>query len=230
MLRSLASRLKFRRRDSVLRQVHDAALTYLEPCALQELYDTVAAIEAQQLPGLLVEAGCALGGSAIVITAAKARTRPLRVYDVFGRIPAPSERDGEDVQLRYSLIQSGAADGIRGHQYYGYEDNLYEIVKGNFADLGFPIDAYNTQLIKGLFEDTLNFSEPVALAHIDGDWYDSVLICLERTAPHVVQGGVLVIDDYEAWSGCHRAVEDFLAINPDAFSRRQRARLHLIKN
>lgn len=230
MLQYLASRLKFRSRDAVLRRVHDKALTYLEPRALRELFDAVAAIEAQRLPGLLVEAGCALGGSAIVITAAKARARPFRVYDVFGTIPAPSERDGEDVQRRYSLIRSGAAGGISGHRYYGYESNLYETVKRNFADQGFPTDAYNVQLIKGLFEDTLTVHEPVALAHIDGDWYDSVRICLERIAPYVVQGGVLVIDDYDAWSGCRRAVDDFLAVNRGAFSQRQLARLQLIKN
>ena len=37
--------------------------------------------------------------------------------------------------------------------------------------------------VKGLFENTIDLDEPVAFAHLDGDWYDSTMICLERIGP-----------------------------------------------
>jgi len=69
----------------------------------------------------------------------------------------------------------------------------------------------------GLFEETLRIDEPIALAHIDCDWYDSVKLCLERITPNVVPGGVLVIDDYRDWVGCRRAVDEYFAGRGDEF-------------
>jgi O-methyltransferase len=64
-------------------------------------------------------------------------------------------------------------------------------------------------LIKGLVQDTLQVDQPVFLAHIDVDWYDPVLACLERIVPRLSDDGFLVLDDYNDWSGCRRAVDDY---------------------
>jgi asparagine synthase (glutamine-hydrolysing) len=79
----------------------------------------------------------------------------------------------------------------------------------------------------GLFEDTLYIAEPVALAHIDCDWYQSVMLCLERITPHLIPGGVLVIDDYRDWAGCKRAVDEYFTGRGDEFRFVMRARLHI---
>ncbi len=68
-----------------------------------------------------------------------------------------------------------------------------------------------------MFQDTITGDEPVALAHIDGDWYESVRTCLERIGPRLSPGGVMVIDDYFYWSGCRTAVDEFLAKHPDDY-------------
>jgi asparagine synthase (glutamine-hydrolysing) len=205
------------------------ALTYLDEAALTDLHAQVLRIEQQAIPGILVEAGCALGGSAIVLAAAKAPSRPLHVYDVFGIIPPPSERDGQDVLERYKVIIRGDSDGIAGQKYYGYEENLVEKVTGNFARHGLAVDANHVHLIKGLFQDTLKINEPVALAHIDGDWYESVTVCLQRIAPHLSPGGVLIIDDYGAWSGCRTAVDEYFRDKSAEFEFVQRTRLHIVR-
>ncbi|MGH9373764.1 MAG: TylF/MycF/NovP-related O-methyltransferase [Vicinamibacterales bacterium] len=85
------------------------------------------------------------------------------------------------------------------------------------------------RLIEGLFPHTLRIDEPVAFAHIDGDWYESVSCCLARIEPWLVPGGVLVIDDYDAWSGCRRAVDEYFADKKDQFEWMTRARLHLVR-
>ena len=214
---------------SVIDTVEKEALSYLGRNALGQLYEVATELEARKVPGVFVEAGCALGGSAIVIAVAKRRARPLYVYDVFSMIPPPTSADGDDVHERYERIRSGQSEGIRGHQYYGYEENLYDVVKNNFARLGRPIDRHNVHLVKGLFQDTIRLSEPVALAHIDGDWYESVMTCLERIAPRLATGGLLIIDDYDAWSGCRRAVDEYFADKLDLYEFRKLARLQIVK-
>ena len=77
--------------------------------------------------------------------------------------------------------------------------------------------------------DTLHPAAPVALAHIDGDWYRSVLTCLERIWPWLIVGGVLVIDDYDSWSGCRCAVNDYFAGRIAEYRFERRARLHIVK-
>ena len=223
------SKLFGKRTPSVLKRVRQKHLTYLSLEALEDLHRAATSLDSRDVPGLFIEAGCAKGGSAIVLAAAKRPERRLNVYDVFGMIPPPGEADGPDVHARYEEIRSGRAKGIRGDTYYGYEDNLLQQVTDNFARYGFPVAASNVHLIQGLFEETLKIAEPVALAHIDGDWYSSVHACLSSIEPWLVPGGVFVIDDYEAWSGCRDAVDDYFADKADRYDRVQRARLHIVR-
>ena len=210
----------------VITAVREGGLTYLSESALSDLYETTVRLEESKLEGIIVEAGCALGGSAIVLASAKSPSRPLSVYDVFGMIPPPSELDGSDVHERYQVIASGGAEGIAGKKYYGYEENLLEQVRKNFLTSGLDPDVNNIRFVRGLFEDTLHIDQPVALAHIDGDWYRSVMTCLERIEPRIVPGGIMVIDDYEHWSGCRKAVDEYFA-GRSGYQFEQRSRLHI---
>jgi asparagine synthase (glutamine-hydrolysing) len=144
-------------------------------------------------------------------------------------IPPPTEEDGSDIHQRYEKITSGQAVGIGGSTYYGYEDDLVAKVQGTFSAFGLPVDANNVTLVKGLFQDTIVGDEPVAIAHIDGDWYESVRTCLTRIGPRLPSGGVMIIDDYFYWSGCRKAVDEFLAEHPGEYHTRRRTRLHIVK-
>jgi asparagine synthase (glutamine-hydrolysing) len=176
-----------------------------------------------------VEAGCALGGSTVVLGVAKRPDRPLRVYDVFGMIPPPSEADGEDIHARYETVRKGESRGIGGDRYYGYEDGLREKVAGTLRSFGLDLEVHHIGLVEGLFQVTLRVDEPVALAHIDAAWYQSVRTCLERIEPKLSQGGVLVIDDYDQWSGCRKAVEEYFADKRDRYQFVRRSRLHIVR-
>jgi hypothetical protein len=211
----------------VIRRVLKDRLSYLDAPSLADLHASVVRLEKEERPGILIEAGCAQGGSALVMSASKRASRELRVYDVFGMIPPPSARDGPDAHARYDIIAAGESSGIRGDTYYGYRDDLFDRVYANFTRFGYPPRENNIHLVRGLFQDTLVVSEPVALAHIDSDWYDSVFTCLERIEPMVVQGGVLIIDDYDTWTGCRAAVDDYFADNRDDFEFTAKRRLHI---
>ena len=138
------------------------------------------------------------------------------MYDVFGLIPEPSARDGADVHQRYEMIRNGQAQGIAGNTYYGYQDDLFNVAIENFRRHGVPVEANAVRLVKGLFQDTLRVEEPVAMAHVDGDWYQSVMTCLRRIEPWLVQDGVLIIDDYDHWSGSRKAVDEYSSATSSA--------------
>lgn len=216
-------------RKLMIRLVQWKKLTYLEETALSDLMETV--VRTNDLPGCMIEAGCALGGSGICMAREKKDGRSLFVYDVFGMIPEPGERDDADVRKRYDVIKDGKALGIRGDTYYGYREHLLEEVKNSFCELlGIPdVEEKGIRLIKGLFEDTLIVDGPVSLAHIDCDWYDSVMVCLERIVPRLVPGGVLVIDDYDHWSGCRKAVDDYFRDKTDGYVFEKKSRMHITR-
>ncbi|MBD2504616.1 TylF/MycF/NovP-related O-methyltransferase [Anabaena azotica] len=205
-------------------------LTYLSKNALNDLFECVTEIEKKGLNGILIEAGCALGGSAIVIATAKSKWRPLFVYDVFDLIPPPTQKDGTDVQKRYEVIKSGQSQGLGNDIYYGYQKNLLDKVIDNFRTYNLPVEENNIHLVKGLFEDVLLVEQPVALAHIDGDWYSSVMTCLQQIEPHLIAGGVLIIDDYDHWSGCRQAVDEYFADKQDKYMFVRKSRLHIVRN
>jgi hypothetical protein len=214
--------------EATIARARKEHLTYLKPDNLRELAAKVLDIEKQGLDGLVIEAGTARGGSAIVMAAAKAPERPMKVYDVFGMIPPPSEHDGADVHDRYAKITSGAARGPGGETYYGYRDDLYAEVTDSFARLGVAAADRNVDLVQGLFEDTIQLDAPVAIAHLDGDWYESTMTCLTRIAPLVVPGGRIVLDDYYAWSGCRAAVDEYFK-DREGFRLEHGSRLHIVR-
>ncbi|WP_298368899.1 TylF/MycF/NovP-related O-methyltransferase [uncultured Lutibacter sp.] len=197
----------FNKIENIARKVSHQKLTYLSHRALLLLGKTVKKIEKKNIQGCIIETGCALGGSSILIGKLKNKDRQFNVYDSFEMMPEPSENDGEDVHNRFSVIKKGVSKGINGNLYYGYERDLYNKVRTSFKS--FNVDLTNVKLIKGYYKDTLIIKEQVAMAHIDCDWYDSVILSLERIEPHLVVGGLLIIDDYYRYSGCKKAVDEY---------------------
>jgi hypothetical protein len=214
--------------EETITRVRDEHLTYLKPPHLRALAAAVLDAERRGVPGLVVEAGTARGGSAIVMAAAKSPERAMKVYDVFGMIPPPTEQDGADVHERYRAITEGKARGVGGEQYYGYRDDLKDEVAASFARHGVPVDEHRIELVQGLFQDTVHLDEPVAVAHLDGDWYESTMTCLVRIAPLVAPGGRIILDDYYKWSGCRTAVDEYFAEH-DGFRLEHGAKLHAVR-
>ena len=193
-------------------------LTYLSPRKLHNLEHCMQTVAAAGVAGDFVEAGIALGGSAILLAGGTKRlsSQPRRFigYDVFDLIPAPGPNDAGDAHARYQIIESGQARGIRGQgEYYGYVDDLYGRVVANFQEFGLQVDGDRIQLHKGLFQETLCRSPPakVALAHLDCDWYEPVAQCLQAIVPSLSPGGYIIADDYHDYTGCRRAVHEALA-------------------
>jgi hypothetical protein len=196
-------------------ELHRRRLTYCSRLKLIRLFESVQHVVQNRIPGIFVEAGCGLGGSAILIAKHKPADTPFFLYDVFAMIPPPGPNDGRDAHRRYEEIHHGASAGIGSDLYYGYEKDLMGKVVSYMHHFEIDVATDRITLIKGTFEETLQLQQPVALAHLDCDWYDSVKICLERIKPWLGAGGRIVFDDYYSYSGCRRAADEFLNENPD---------------
>lgn len=217
----LIKKIKYLRDASLLRRVSpedrnlitricSRKLTYLGAKKLISLVNTCRTIEEKKLPGFFLEAGCALGGSSILIASIKNTKRSLFIYDVFEMIPPPTKEDTPDVHNRYKTIKNGKSVGIDGDIYYGYQKNLYETVQANMKSFDIDLETQNVKLVKGLVQDTMKIDQPVAFAHVDVDWYEPVKTCLNRITPYLVMGGSIILDDYHIWGGCKKATDEFL--------------------
>ena len=195
---------------ALISEIRKKKLTYLSESKLVKLIKSIQSLKEVENEGIFIEAGCALGGSAILISRFKNEKTPLYIYDVFGIIPPPTKEDTEDVHQRYKTIIEGKSKGISGDKYYGYENDLYKTVQSNFDKFSIDRDKESIFLIKGFVQETMKLNEPVAFAHIDVDWYSPVKHCLEQIFPKLVKNGCIILDDYFDWGGCRKATDEFL--------------------
>jgi len=126
-------------------------------------------------------------------------------FDSFEGMPDITKEDIGDYNKSNPLYDFGKV----GDNLSGGIDNVYN----NFNKL--DLNMNNVKLIKGFFQDTLQIQEnidnigEIAILRLDGDWYESTKICLEKLYDKVIDGGVIIIDDYGHWIGAKRAVDEF---------------------
>jgi O-methyltransferase len=150
------------------------------------------AVERDGVPGALVDCGVWNGGSTILLSEA-APSREVWAFDSFEGLPEAGPLDGPESE-GWKGECLGAEDKLReGFRRYASPDRLH-VVKGWF-DQTFPTAAADVG--------------PVAVLHADGDWYESVILTLRTFYPQLSPGGYVVIDDYGAWPGAKRAVDEF---------------------
>ena len=202
--------------------IKNKRLTYLSRLKLANIVYTINSINKSETKGIFIEAGCALGGSAILISKLKNINSIFIVFDVFGMIPPPTKEDTEDVHKRYKTIVEGESAGLGDDLYYGYEDDLYDKVISNIKGFDISLKERNIKLIKGLVQDTMDITELVAFAHIDVDWYEPVKTCLQQIWPNLVKGGSIILDDYHYWGGCRKATDEYLKEYVGQFSMQDR--------
>ena len=151
--------------------------------------------------GCIVEAGVWRGG----MSAGMADMVPARLhylFDSFEGLPPAKEIDGE-AALKWQ-------QNVTSPTYY---DNCR--AERSFAQQAMAMASANeVHIIQGWFNETvLGFvpTEPIAILRLDGDWYESTMQCLTGLYPHVMKGGLIILDDYHTWDGCARALHDYLS-------------------
>jgi hypothetical protein len=203
--------------NPVVAAVLSRQLTYLSRAKLHSLLKQLAEVKIRAVAGDFLEFGVALGGSGICIASQLDGARRYLGYDAFEMMPPPTPEDGESAALRHEDIVSGRSKGIGEDTYYGYVPDLYDRVIDNFNRLGFRVDQGTVNLVRGKFQEILPAQAefPIAFAHVDCDWYEPVMYCLQFSRARLTKYGVIVVDDYNDWAGCKKAVDEFCAESND---------------
>jgi O-methyltransferase len=155
------------------------------------------------VPGAVVECGTWRGGmiAALAEVLHAGPDREFVLFDSFEGLPPASDIDGERaMEWQRSIARS-------------HLDNLNADVTE--AQTSMRMANVDARVVKGWFDETVPTyaaERPrIALLRLDGDWYDSTMTCLVHLFPLVVSGGMVIIDDYESFDGCTRAVHDYLS-------------------
>lgn len=150
--------------------------------------------------GDVVECGSWRGGMVAGIAELLGNNRTYFLYDSFEGLPPAKDIDGAN-----AIAWQKDTTGIY------YFDNCTADIKD--AEKAMKLARVPFQCVKGWFQDTVpkNSVGQIALLRLDGDWYDSTMVCLKYFYPKVATGGIIIIDDYSAWDGCSRAVHDYLS-------------------
>jgi len=159
-----------------------------------QFIDNITLIRAVSVDGDLVECGVWRGG----MSAAMAEALPGRrsvLFDSFEGLPAFSDKDPEVMQLPAGVAYGASEDIARATMLRS--GCRFEIREGWFGD---TIPRYAAE------------HPTIGVLRLDADLYESTMVCLEHLFPFVGPDGLVIIDDYGGtWSGCTRAVHDFLS-------------------
>ncbi|OUC14486.1 MAG: macrocin O-methyltransferase [Alkalinema sp. CACIAM 70d] len=195
---------------AVIRSVQPYTMTSVE--RIFALIQAVEYVVRAGIPGDMVECGVWQGGSMMAVAQTLQRLgdtdRDLYLFDTYEGMPQPTEAD-----VDYSG-NSAAAEFEAMKKTADSSDWCYasiEQVQQNLASTGYPMARIN--LIKGKVEDTIPVQAPekIAILRLDTDWYESTQHELIHLFPRLVEGGVLIIDDYGHWQGSRRATDEYLA-------------------
>ena len=196
--------------------------TMLPDHRLASLWAQVQHLESDGVAGSFVECGVWRGGASGMVALSSLACgdahRELHLFDTFEGIPEPDADVDGDRAVSEARAQGVATTGqlIANPQFYtnqgrspGSESDARHLLTG---PVGYP-DAL-IHVHRGFFQETVREAAttigPVALLHLDADWYSSTQVCLAHLYDLVVQGGLISIDDYGAYEGCRRAVDEFL--------------------
>ncbi len=173
------------------------------------LFRAVRHIVQNRIQGDIVECGVWRGGSIMIAMATlrlfNAADRRVWLFDTFEGMTEPSAVDVDNRgQAAAVLLETMPKDPGGIICYASLEE-----VKNNVALVGYPADL--VQYVVGDIRKTIHEVDmnPVALLRLDTDWYDSTKLEMDKLYPHLVPGGVLIVDDYGHWAGSRQAVDEY---------------------
>jgi O-methyltransferase len=155
------------------------------------------------IKGVFVECGVASGNNLAAMALAG---REAVGFDSFEGIPWAGVNDDQQPGMRSKVP---GKDGILESS--GITVHSMDDVELNFKIWGLT----NYRLIKGWFQHTVqDFNEPISVLRLDGDLYDSTMVCLKHLYPLLSKGGILIMDDWNL-AGCRKAFDDYFKKKPE---------------
>ena len=197
-----------------------APFTLTSPERQWALLKAVEYLNANSIPGDIVECGVWRGGSSMLakeLCHSSHINRKFYLFDTFTGMSAPTAADvsihGLSAEVKYRDKKR------REHENWSFAS--VDEVCDNFRRAGLLDE--RVIFVKGMVEDTLrepgNLSERIALLRLDTDFYESTKVELEILYPRLVSGGILIIDDYGHWQGARKATDEYFAAAHPFFIR-----------
>ncbi len=127
-------------------------------------------------------------------------SRKIIGFDIFGDFP---EAKFEQDKMKRDAFVAETNGGI---------SISYDEINQLLEDQGL---SQNVEIIKGDILQTLddyidkNPHLKISLLHLDVDLYEPSKLVLERLYERVTKGGIIIFDDYGAFAGTNKAVDDF---------------------
>jgi hypothetical protein len=181
--------------DAHRRTLQSLNRSYFNTCLDARKLSILAIVNSLTPNGCFVECGVYLGGGTVYVAKLDAwlgKRRRILALDTFEGMPSPVEKDGD------TPFQAGL-----------FSDNQLDRVKHNYA-VHDVLDRIETH--KGLVQDTLpqlKFDHNIALALLDTDQYSGTIAGLHAVLPHLMEGGVVVVDDADG-AGVSAAIDEAL--------------------
>jgi len=167
-------------------------------------------------PGDVVEFGCYIGTTSVFLAEKLQKTdRHLWLYDSFAGLPEKTKEDTSAAGDHFKVGELLATRKQLEHNLHRFDRSLFSIKKAWFSDL-----------------ETKDIPNKIALAFLDGDYYQSILDPLKLIWDHMTPGGIIIVDDYDnaALPGAARAVHTWLASHNVPFKQEQGLALLQIPN
>jgi len=156
------------------------------------------------LPGAFIECGLFKGASFSLFVAIRellenSYSRTLIGFDTFGRYPETQFPD--DNKFRRSFIETA------GEQSISREQMIEVLTRKNHYR--------NVDLVEGDITETVpayvkeHPELKISLLNLDTDIYEPAVTILEHLYPRIVNGGIVILDDYGVFPGETKAVDDY---------------------
>jgi O-methyltransferase len=187
--------------DSILdlRNVCEFSHTMVGRKRLDNIESCLAMVKRDNVPGDVAETGAWRGGASIFmkgcLAAWEMQHRIVWVADSFEGLPVPSmpEDAGHDFSVTKVPILAVSLEEVQENfrRYHLLDDNV--------------------KFLKGWFRDTLHVApiRQLALLRLDGDLYESTMDALQALYEKVSPGGFVIVDDFNDFAPCRRAVLEF---------------------
>jgi len=188
--------------------------TMTSPERLNALISSVNYIVDNNIPGPFVECGVWHGGSVMAMALSLinkgALNREIYLYDTFYGMSNP---ETVDVNIHGTTAEDYLSAFEKSEDSRAWAIASREQVKENIYSTGYPKEKF--KLVEGKVEDTIPgiMPEKISLLRLDTDWYESTKHEMNNLFPLLVKDGVLIIDDYGHWTGCKKAIDEYIEEN-----------------
>ena len=173
----------------------------------KQTLESVQYIIENTIEGDLIELGVWKGGSIMIMIYKLLQlgitNRHIHLYDTFNGMTQPSIND----------VDVHGAKAIDISRYIDLDKwclSPYDEVYNNIKSTNYPMEYIHFHIGDIMNVQINDIPKQIALLRIDNDWYELHKFELPLFEPNVTQKGIITSDDYSYWSGCKKAIDDYL--------------------